>query len=274
LADDIPSTHSGPSPAPAAEQAPQVLPAAAQHIPYATPEKKLPNGPAIASLVVGTISVFTAVFYLVGTLPGVLGVVLGTLGLRKARDPAVSGRGRAIAGITLSGAGIFLSLFTAVVLHPVFGHSRRGDNRIKCASNMRQLGLAMVMYAKGNGGRFPDDLGQFIAEADVTPYVATCPSVKRGNAGYEGLAGDALAAWVNQNTVYIFVGQGLDVSGSAETVVLYEPVKDHAGDGANVLFLDAHTEFLQLRDFQKLLAAQNRPTTAPASQSGMGVSPM
>jgi hypothetical protein len=52
------------------------------------------NGAAIASLVLGILGC-------VPVLTGVLAIALGIIGLRKTRDPAVTGKGMAIAGLTL-----------------------------------------------------------------------------------------------------------------------------------------------------------------------------
>jgi prepilin-type N-terminal cleavage/methylation domain-containing protein/prepilin-type processing-associated H-X9-DG protein len=41
------------------------------------------------------------------------------------------------------------------ILLPALNKAREQANRIKCLSNMRQLGLAMVMYVQDNRGKFP-----------------------------------------------------------------------------------------------------------------------
>ena len=61
---------------------------------YPAPMPKRTNGLAIASLVFGILGC-------IPFLSGLLAVVLGFLGIRKARDPQVGGKGLAIAGIIL-----------------------------------------------------------------------------------------------------------------------------------------------------------------------------
>ncbi|HEX8915956.1 MAG TPA: type II secretion system protein [Humisphaera sp.] len=41
------------------------------------------------------------------------------------------------------------------ILLPTLGRAKEQANAIKCASNLRQLGQAFVMYANNNGGAFP-----------------------------------------------------------------------------------------------------------------------
>ena len=43
------------------------------------------------------------------------------------------------------------------ILLPSLGRPKQSANRIKCLSNLRQLGLGFQMYATANRGRFPFD---------------------------------------------------------------------------------------------------------------------
>jgi hypothetical protein len=67
------------------------------------PPRLRSNGVATASLVVGIVAalaVVTVVFCVLAFIPGVAAIVLGVLGLRRAREhPAGVGRGSAVAGI-------------------------------------------------------------------------------------------------------------------------------------------------------------------------------
>src|SRR5215813_15424289 len=47
-----------------------------------------------------------------------------------------------------------IAILIAVLL-PALGKAKESANRIACASNLRQLGTAMMMYVHDNGGRFP-----------------------------------------------------------------------------------------------------------------------
>lgn len=83
----------------------------------AFPQQKSTNGLAIASFVLGLLSIFAC---WLGVLTGVIGLVLGFIGLRQTNaDPErVGGRGLAIAGIVLSGIAtvLWVGFFIVVVI--------------------------------------------------------------------------------------------------------------------------------------------------------------
>jgi len=43
------------------------------------------------------------------------------------------------------------------ILLPALGRVREQGNKVKCLSNLRQLGMAFRMYTDGNRGHFPKD---------------------------------------------------------------------------------------------------------------------
>ncbi|MFC1417069.1 DUF4190 domain-containing protein [Streptacidiphilus cavernicola] len=71
------------------------------------------NGLAIASLVVGIVSVVGVCFF--GWLTGIVAVGLGVAGLNKSKTTG-TGRGQAIAGIVCGGIGLLIGLILFVVL--------------------------------------------------------------------------------------------------------------------------------------------------------------
>src|SRR5439155_25298558 len=54
------------------------------------------------------------------------------------------------------------------ILLPTLGKVRRQAYTLQCASNMRQLSMAMLMYIGDNKGRFP--AAEFSTIAGVYPY--------------------------------------------------------------------------------------------------------
>ena len=237
----------------------------ARHIPYATPQMKAMNGWEIVSIglqasaaslaVSGGLHLVPWPIVLLALPMSIAGIVLGVIGSRRTRDPGVGRRRREVAEI-LVGASCFILILTIILPWPP---TRDGSPRVYCANNMRQIGLAAIMYANDNQGHLPDDLGTLVAASDLVPAVCQCPSVEHDQNPPAGLAGAALAAWVNANTDYVYLGWGRLAKDDPQTVILYELPRDHGGAGANVLFLDAHVDWITAAK----LPALSKPAAPP-----------
>lgn len=174
-----------------------------------------------------------------------------------------------------------LLLFSLVIVadHYVAQTTRAGSNRVQCASNMRQIGQAIAMYANDHGGQFPNDLETTFANEDLSPAVFVCPSTSDTPAP-PGPTTQATAAGLRQpgHCSYVYLGKGLtDQTVTPDMVLLYEPLADHEGTGMNVMFGDFHVEWMPASDAQAILnqvAARTMPvrfpTTLPTSMPAAG----
>ncbi len=236
-----------------------VIPVAAQTAPmamgYASPQQSLPTSAmAIASLVCGCL--------LCIPLIGVLALIFGIIGLKQTSEQRRSGRGMAIAGTVLGGINVlgsvgYLALVVSIMI-PSLSRAREMANRVKCASNMRQIGQAMLLYANQNKGAYPPDLTT-LAKADGTlsTNMFVCPS------GNDTPAPDWAHLASGGHLSYIYVGNGMNTAAVPNAVLLYENPAEHGGDGMNVLFGDGHVEYENggqtKRIVQQLNAGQNPP---------------
>ena len=82
------------------------------------------NGMAIAALIVGIISLLGILFLPIAFLGGIIAIVLGALGLRKAKtlEPGAQRRGMSIAGIVMGAVALLLSI--AMLVFVGVGFSR------------------------------------------------------------------------------------------------------------------------------------------------------
>jgi prepilin-type processing-associated H-X9-DG protein len=122
-------------------------------------------------------------------------------------------------------------------------------NRVKCANNLKLIGLSIAQYASTHGGEYPDSFASLLECSDLTPAVFDCPSTDALPA--PGKTDAELAAELNdlKYCSYIYLGRGLGTATVAkDTVVAYEPLSNHAGhepqeaDASNILFADGHVE--------------------------------
>jgi len=182
-----------------------------------------------------------------------------------------------------------IALLISVVL-PNMCRSREGANRVKCASNMKQIGLAAIMWAQDHGGKFPDDLDTLARQSDLFPAVFNCPTSADTPAGNS--TKDLFVEDLHKpgHLSYVYVGKGLTTESPPDTVVLYENLQNHNGgdmsvtsefkprpitDGMNVLFADGHVEWVFSTDIDAILkqvkdgvspvrlGAATEPTTKP-----------
>jgi prepilin-type processing-associated H-X9-DG protein len=210
--------------------------------------------------------------------PGIASIACGAMGMRRARDPAVTGKGLAIAGLVLGvlnvlGWGAYFALIFAVMA-PSLGRARETANRVKCASNLRQIGIAILLYANENHGHYPDSVDQLLLTQDITSPVFVCPSSK--DAAATGATTQAVATNLHTggHLSYVYLGKGMTNDAAATTVVAYEPLSNHSNAGCNVLFGDGSVRFIaqpQAGQLIKQLEAGQNPsgangaTTAPAA---------
>jgi predicted Zn finger-like uncharacterized protein/prepilin-type processing-associated H-X9-DG protein len=235
---------------------------------YASGAHVRSNPLAIASLICGC-------FLCLPLVPGIAAIITGTLGMRRARDPAVTGKGMAIAGLTLGILNVVLwcayfGLIFAIMV-PSMGMARQTANQVKCSSNLRQIGLALITYANQNRGAFPDTIEELVAVPGrgLTSAVYDCPTTPR--APPRTNSPQALSGKIE----YTYVAKGLLNTASPTTVLAYEPVANH-GTGCNVLYADGTVTFMvephASRIIQQVTAGQNpprlvgagAPTTLPA----------
>jgi predicted Zn finger-like uncharacterized protein/prepilin-type processing-associated H-X9-DG protein len=221
------------------QQQPPAFPPSYAYQTAAPPPKA--SGLAVASLVFACIG-------LILPLVGIIGIILGIIALLKTRDPNVGGRGIAIAGVSVGGASILTTACAISIFVPAFHRANETANRVKCASNLRMIGQAILMYSNDNRGQYPPTPDLLLLTQDIQPDAFCCPSTND-----KPVTGDQVQQAKKQpNTTpllvpgkssYVYWGKGLTNNASAEAVVVYEDSANHDDEGGNFLFGDGHVEF-------------------------------
>lgn len=225
------------------------------------------NPLAVTSLIFGVLS------FCIPVLASIVAIVTGALGLSKTKDPAVGGKGLAIAGIVLGIVGFLISGLFASILLPSLNRARETANRVQCASNMRMIGQGILLYSNENQGAYPPDLPTLLRTQDLTAHVFTCPATNDSPA--TGSTTDAVAQDLTTggHLSFVYVGQGMDNRATSETIVLYEPMTNHDSDGMNVLYGDGHVEFHPASEAQYIIdevSAGHNPPRDPHGASATG----
>ena len=171
------------------------------------------------------------------------------------------------------GIGLLFCVCLSSVLVPSLGRARDQANRVKCASNLRQIGQAVLLFANEHNGNFPDSAEQLLAHADLTSDVFVCPSSSDTPAPGADSKTRANNLTRGGHLSYVYVGKGLSaVTGPGATgkaVVAYEPLSNHSNGGINVLFADGHVEFFNAPQAQRIIAdlqAGKNPTSVPPTR--------
>ena len=148
--------------------------------------------------------IFGIIGLFIPLIPSLVGIILGIIGLNRTKDPRIGGKGLAIAGISVSVASIFLGGCMISILLPSLNRARETANRVKCASNLRQIGQALLLYGNDNRGVYPPDFPPLLLTQDITAEVFVCPSTNTNRADQNATV-QQQAAVLHQHCNYIYL---------------------------------------------------------------------
>lgn len=157
------------------------------------------------------------------------------------------------AGIGATGMG-HQTAWLARGEQPMFeGRSRETANRVKCASNMKQIGLALLLYSQANDGQLPDSMLELPLHVDITSDVFCCPSSNDEPAPGRTPTEQVARLRHGRHCSYVYHGRGLTWPQPEGVPVACEPLTNHAGDGMNILFGDGRVEFLAPAEAERVM---------------------
>jgi prepilin-type processing-associated H-X9-DG protein len=233
-----------------ASTTPSPLPAAGAQTGAAPPNTR---GMAVTSLVLGILGLLTC------GITSLVGLVLGfiTLSRIKKSNGQLRGRGLALAGTIVSAVCLLLGLLLPAMLLPALTKMPQKAARVQCMSNVRQLNLALMMYATDNKETFPsgttwcDSLMPYLGKT-TNAYVCPLGSPNQRchyalNARLVGVEMKDIQA--PAQTVLIFeTAGGWNVTGGRELL----PAKGRHGGAYAFGFADGHAEIVGPERLAKL----------------------
>jgi len=145
-----------------------------------------------------------------------------------------------------------IAILMAILL-PAIEHARHQAYIDKCASNLRQIGQAMLLYANENKGKYPREMGELLLTQDITVEVFVNPETKTKAPRNKNK--EDQAAWVSKDSDYEYLGAGKNNQAGPDVVLAHEKMRPGA-QGVNMLYGDGHVEWNVLSAAEQTLTRQ------------------
>ncbi len=127
------------------------------------------------------------------------------------------------------------------IMLPALNRGREQANRVKDASNLRQIGLGAMMYSnQQKNGAFPGSIGEIAKTQDLSPQVFFSP--RSSTPPPAGLTPDQTVAYIQEHSDYVWMGRGMKNTAGADQILAYEKMQG-VSEGINILYADGHVEF-------------------------------
>ncbi|MBI5864578.1 MAG: hypothetical protein HZB38_08730 [Planctomycetes bacterium] len=137
--------------------------------------------------------------------------------------------------------------FGLSIMLPSLSRARELAKRAVCASNLRGIGMGMHIYANDHDEDFPPKLAQLVKDGMCTEGMFVCPS----SSDTEPMV-TAVFAGKPGKLGYTYIA-GQSAKDDARNVLIYETLKNHANEGASLLFLDGHVEFRKPAEYREAI---------------------
>jgi competence protein ComGC len=146
------------------------------------------SGAAIASMVLGILSLFCSIFT---AIPALICGAVALVKINKSRGQ-LAGQGQAIAGLVLGGFGMMIMPILAAMVIPAFSVARGKAQEVQCMNNVKQISIAWEMFELETG-KPPRSLADL---EKTSPRITTlkCPLARDGETSYEIVAAESASA--------------------------------------------------------------------------------
>lgn len=165
--------------------------------------------------------------------------------------------GAELLGGDISGLFAAAPLFIGIAM-PAAVRARESAEMVHSMSQLRQIGVGLMIYAQQHQDQLPDNLGQLLSEGVLPDINLFVLPQRQGTIPQEVLNGpaDAKAQWIVDSGDFVYYGGGRKLSDLQNTwtvVVCHEREEVALGDRIAVLFADGHVERLTSEELQERL---------------------
>jgi hypothetical protein len=173
---------------------------------------------------------------------GVAGGVAGAMRLLGKRHPDFARRLPAWVGVIVA---VIVIALAALIITLMINHTANSQSRleqVRCNSNLRQVGQAMLIYANENKGSYPPGFAALISNG-WDPDLFVCPASNDSSAR-AATTQQALAEFTKPgHCSYVYLAGNASTLMPANFVLVYEPLEIHGGRGAHFLTRDGEVKW-------------------------------
>lgn len=169
--------------------------------------------------------------------------------------------------IILAGIGLPVLVLLISILLPALNKARQAAQQVKCAANLKNIGLACQVYANSQrDAAFPDSLSTLFKAGGLPPSVLVCPASADTPSTATSSAQLAADLAAGGHCSYIYIG-GLSATSPGSMVLAYDNPADHGpGHGINVLYVDGHVQWVAEPAASQLIQMTQAQVQARAAQ--------
>jgi len=107
----------------------------------------------------------------------------------------------------------------AAILFPVFARARENARRASCMSNLKQIGLGMMMYVQDYDERYPMNFQRITSTSPIIQTDSTMPGMKyQSNYGSDSSTNHHYVTWMDEIYPYVKSLQVFDCPSQSEHI--------------------------------------------------------